>query len=253
MRRLAILVFFLFLNITAFFVHFGGIGKANSAQLIDKIVAAVNGEIITQRQLDQEIFLIKKVWGLLEDEERLKEIALKRMIQKQILFQEAKKEKITVSSRMVEEAVSNIKRQLSGEDLEKALKERNITLEELRENLEKRLLGERLISYKAEKIEKELRIGEEEIRNFYLDLKRHIEKEEEAKEEVKEFCQEYQEKLKNGFTFKEIRDKIREFLKQEKKRIALREWLEELMSKAEIQIISFDNSPRSEIKEEKDG
>jgi hypothetical protein len=33
-----------------------------------------------------------------------------------------------------------------------------------------------------------------------------------------------------------IRDKIREFLKQRKKEMALREWLEGLISKADIQI-----------------
>jgi len=244
MRRLVVFVFPLFLSIA--------LSLAHSAQLIDKIVAAVNGEIITQKQLNQEIFLIKKVWRL-EDEKELREIVLKRMIEKQILFQEAEKEKITVSSQMVEEAVSDVQRRFSDNTFEKMLEEGSITLEKVREILRKELMGERLKAYKAKKIEKELKIEEKEIQDFYLDLKKYIEKGGEAKEEIKEFYRKHREELTSsilsngsstilpecthGLTFEEIRDKIREFLKQRKKETALREWLKGLISKADIQIL----------------
>jgi len=157
---------------------------AYSAELIDKIVAVVNGEIITQRGLEQGKFIIGERWGIQD------------MIDFCILNQEAKREGIPVNLKAIEERLSKLEKEFSqAGGLKTVLKGGNLTLPEYKEWLRKMSLREGLIYRKSMEINEEIVIQESEIEDFYFKLKRHLDGFSDSGKEVKEFYQIYQEEL----------------------------------------------------------
>ncbi len=171
------------------FLWIGGLTSlAYSAELIDKIVAVVNGQTLTERQLEQEISLHQGKWGI------------ENMVEGCLLKQEAKKEGITVSSEVVEEYLSKIKADFSEEEFELILRELKLSLAEYREWLEGMFLQSILIDQKRMQISEKIKIEEKEMENFYQKLKQYLqgkEEEGEIEEEIKQFCYYYEEELKN--------------------------------------------------------
>ncbi len=154
-----------------------------SAELIDKIVAIVNGEIITQRQLTQGRVIIKEGFGVQD------------MIDICILTQEAKKEGIAINSQLIEERLSELERKYSQAELEAILRESNLTIAEYREWMERISLQEGMIGQKGIQINEDIRVQEAEIDDFYLRLKRYLDGFSDLEKEVKEFYEIYQEEL----------------------------------------------------------
>jgi len=154
-----------------------------SAELIDRIVAIVNGEIITQRQLNQGKVIIKERFGVQD------------MIDICILGQEARKEGIPINSQLIEERLSELEKKYSQTELETILRESNLTVAEYREWMEKMSLQEGMIYQKRIQINEDIRIQEAEVDDFYLKLKRYLDGFSDSEKEVNEFYQIYQEEL----------------------------------------------------------
>jgi len=154
-----------------------------SAELIDRIVAIVNGEIITQRQLNQGKVIIKERFGVQD------------MIDICILGQEARKEGIPINSQLIEERLSELEKKYSQTELEIILRESNLTIAEYREWMEKMSLQEGMIYQKRIQINEDIRIQEAEVDDFYLKLKRYLDGFSDSEKEVNEFYQIYQEEL----------------------------------------------------------
>lgn len=157
---------------------------AYSAELIDKIVVVVNGEILTERQLEQERFLNQGKWEI------------ENMIDSCLFKQEAKKEGITVSSEVVEEYLSKIKANFSETEFELILREGKLSLAEYRGWLEGMFLQQILINQKRMQISEKIKVEEEELEEFYQKLKQYLQGEREGEEEIKQFCY-YEEELKD--------------------------------------------------------
>jgi len=154
-----------------------------SAELIDRIVAIVNGEIITQRQLNQGKVIIKERFGVQD------------MIDICILGQEARKEGIPINSQLIEERLSELEKKYSQTELEIILRESNLTIAEYREWMEKMSLQEGMIYQKRIQINEDIRVQEAEVDDFYLKLKRYLDGFSDSEKEVNEFYQIYQEEL----------------------------------------------------------
>jgi len=182
-----------------------------SAELIDRIVAVVNGEIITQRQLKQGKVMIKETFGVQD------------MIDICILGQEARKEGILINSQWIEERLSEVEKKYSQTELETILRESNLTIAEYREWMEKIFLQGGMIDQKRIQIKEDMRVQEAEVDDFYLKLKRYLDGFSDSEQEVKEFYQIYQEELEETgkvkiayFIVKDetIADKIQEKLEE---------------------------------------
>lgn len=156
-----------------------------SAELINKIVAVVNGEIITQRQLEQGKFVIEGTWGIQD------------MIELCILNQEAKKEGIIINSKVIEEPLRRLEENYSEEELKTMLRAANLTFPEYREWLEEIYLGKQIQNHKFLQIKEKARVQESEVHDFYLKLKLYLEGFSRSDEEVKEFCQIYEKELED--------------------------------------------------------
>lgn len=176
-------------GIFSFFVVFLiviGTKFACGDELIDEVVAVVNGEIITQRQLEQVIFLSGGNWEF-ED-----------MIEDFILYQEAEREGISVSSETVEKALVEIKADISDAEFEQALAQGGLTVSEYKEWLRRKILRDRLKYQKGEKIDKNIRIKDRETREFYLKLKKYLDGQDISEAGVAQFYRSHKKNLANA-------------------------------------------------------
>lgn len=176
-------------GIFSFFVVFLiviGTKFACGDELIDEVVAVVNGEIITQRQLEQVIFLGGGNWEF-ED-----------IIEDFILYQEAEREGISVSSETVEKALVEIKADFSDAEFEQALAQGGLTVSEYKEWLRRKILRDRLKYQKGGKIDKNIRIKDRETREFYLKLKKYLDGQDISEAGVAQFYRSHKKNLANA-------------------------------------------------------
>ena len=176
------------MRIFSFFVVFLiviGTKFACGDELIDEVVAVVNGEIITQRQLEQVIFLSGGNWEF-ED-----------IIEDFILYQEAEREGISVSSETVEKALVEIKADFSDAEFEQALAQGGLTVSEYKEWLRRKILRDRLKYQKGGKIDKNIRIKDGETREFYLKLKKYLDGQDISEAGVAQFYRSHKKNLAN--------------------------------------------------------
>ncbi len=307
----------------AFLIFLGAGLAAYPAELIDRIIAVVDGEIVTQSELLLELRL-----SLNPESPDITREVLNSLISKKIYLQEAKKQGITPNSRSVENIIAEKSKGMSSQEFERVLQERRISLEDYESWLAKEIMIYELRGQKLKEIEREIRVDQEEIRNFYLKLEQYLEGTE-GEREIREFYELYEEELrhagkvrmaqilvrseeeadrilsrikdgedfsylakeislgpaaekggqlgwvdpatlksplkeligklespvtikvkgegffriiqlqdKKGVSFREYRDKIEEYLKNRRSEEILREWFEDLESKAEIEIIA---------------
>jgi peptidyl-prolyl cis-trans isomerase SurA len=142
------------------------------AAIVDRIVAIVNQEVITlsevekwSRPLQQEI----EATDRLEKREKANEVSrqvLEKLVEEKLIDQEAKRSGIKVSSKEVESALDEIKRRnaSSQEEMEKALANEGLSLEAFKQQIEKKLLRTRLVSWT---VKVEPKVGEKELFDFY--------------------------------------------------------------------------------------
>ncbi len=194
--------------------------------IVDRIAAIVNQEVITLSEVEKwSVPLQKEIEAAdrLEKREKVNEICrkvLEKLVEDKLIEQEAKKTGIKVSSKEVESTIEEIKRQNGStqEELEKALAKEGMTLEAFKQQIEKRLLRNRLVSWS---VKVEPKAGEKELLDFY---QKHVDRyqtrltyrpghilfavpKEATPEEVGEVrrkCQQVLEKIKKGQDFGEM-------------------------------------------------
>jgi len=126
-----------------------------------KFIATVNGEIITQDDLD-------KKYDQLPDQYKLvitKDAFLDQMVNVKLLLQEAKKIGIIVSDDEVEEELNNIKKQVPSEEaFEQLLEQRKIELYDLKKQIEEQLIINRLLN---DTVISKIKISDSKISDYY--------------------------------------------------------------------------------------
>lgn len=152
-------------------------GKA-SAEIVDRIVAIVDTDIITQIQLDRILApYLERIEssGYTEVEksqaiEQVTKKALDSLIESSLTQQEADKYQIIVSDEQVEDAIKNVKQSkgLSDEALEEALKKEGVSLNEYRENIRKQILRVLLVN---QAVKSKVIITKAEIEQYYNEKK----------------------------------------------------------------------------------
>lgn len=142
------------------------------AKIIDKIVAIVNGEIITLSELEH--YPSKPQDGskpsLNPWEEKAK--ILDRLIEEKLIDQQCKKRAIRVSSRDIEEAIEDVKRRnaITDEQLKKALMADGLSWEDYRQELKRQIMRGKLIS---RVVREDFSLDDEALKGFYI---QHIER-----------------------------------------------------------------------------
>lgn len=116
------------------------------ANTVNRILAWVNDEIITQAEIDKATSMLSSMMTP-EQMKKLQQEVLNKLIEEKILLQEAKRQQIKVDSTEIEEALDEVKRQFESiEDFEKAIEEEGMTEDDLRKEYEENLIKKELVN-----------------------------------------------------------------------------------------------------------
>jgi parvulin-like peptidyl-prolyl isomerase len=137
------------------------------AEVVDRIVAVVGSQAITMNELDHA--LATDDLGLNPEKggpKLTKKEYLERMIERQVIDEEVKRQGVTVSSQEIAQAMDRKREQLglSPSDFNEALKSQGITMESYRDQIQRSLVLAKLVS---KEVKSSLDISPEEIQSYY--------------------------------------------------------------------------------------
>jgi len=143
-------------------------------ELIDRIVAIVNEDVITLSELDEAVSpYAQQIRSGLYDTEKERQMLFKvrhdileRMIDRKVTEQQGKKLGVSVSETDVDHRIEQIKeeRYYTEKELKKVLSAEGYTLEEYRKQIRGQLLGIKLINIE---VKSKIAVTEEEIQDYY--------------------------------------------------------------------------------------
>ena len=143
------------------------------AKIVEKIVAIVNGDIITLTEL-REISVpylekMKLKFSLENDEEQIEEIEkriLDQLIDEKLVKQEADRLEIVVDDKEVDIAVRDVmsKNNIAKDQFEQVLLEEGLTFEDYRKQLKDQMQKMRLLD---QEIKSKIQITEKEVEKYY--------------------------------------------------------------------------------------
>ncbi len=159
-----------------FFCMFGFsiIVSAESAEVVDRIVAVVNNDIVVLSELD-ELFkpyaMRIRSLGYTSEKERemlfrVREDILNQLIDRKLTDQEIKRYKIAVSEKEIDSTIERIKEAslYTDEELREALAGEGLTMEEYRKNMKEQILRTKLVNFE---IKSRIVITKEDIKFYY--------------------------------------------------------------------------------------
>jgi len=145
-----------------------------SAELVDRIVAVVNDEVISLYELDQVAEpYIEQVQGSQypSDVERqlvfeVRQKVLSQLIDQTLTDQELERQGIHVDENEIDNAIERVKesRYITDEQLRQSLEEQGITYGEYRDRIKKQILRARLVN---REIKSKIVITDEDVRRYY--------------------------------------------------------------------------------------
>ncbi|MGB9291999.1 MAG: SurA N-terminal domain-containing protein, partial [Desulfobaccales bacterium] len=144
--------------------------RNGSAEVVDRIVAEVNDEVITMSELQKASKSIEEQEGISpkgKEDKGLEHQMLETLIDRKLAKAEAKRRGIKVDDKELNEALENFKKQnhLPDEDsFNKALTKAGLTLAEIKEKIADQLTQERLLSMT---VGLKAVVSESQVRQFY--------------------------------------------------------------------------------------
>jgi peptidyl-prolyl cis-trans isomerase SurA len=166
----------------AFILTFGvlalllGSAQAADSKVIEEIVAKVNGDIITLSDLERELKSIREQLAsqygdpaVVDREfEKVSKRALRNLIENKLMLQRAEETGLTANIDLdVAAAMENVRKESGIPDMkmfEQALQQQDLTLDEYRDSLRKRLLFDRLI---GRFVQSKITVMDSEISQYY--------------------------------------------------------------------------------------
>ena len=194
------------------------------AEVVERILAVVNDDVITKSEVDQMAKAMKSQPGaqMLSGKELEKKL-LDAMITQKLAITEAKRRGITVSDKEVQSAFDDFKKRNNMKDdatLAKALAREGMTIKGLKKQIHDQMLTERLMSIVAAG---KAVVTDKQVRDFYdkdfpkttggqvhlriLNMPYPPGATEAQKEEVKKKAEMILQENRNGVTWEQLRDK----------------------------------------------
>ncbi len=130
------------------------------AKTVNRIVAWINDEIITQAEIDKAMSMVGS--GLKPEQmDKLRQQVLDKLIEEKLILQEAKRQGIKVSAQEVEEELARVKSQFKSiDDFKKAIKEEGVTEDDLRKEYEENLIKGELVN---SEVRANIQVSQEEL------------------------------------------------------------------------------------------
>lgn len=147
-------------------------GLAHAAELVDRVVAVVNGKLITLFDLDARVAdLMQRTQGLSfkPGDPRAEEVrrqVLESMINDILIEQEAARLKISVSETELDSQISEIKKKndLTQQQFLAELAKEGLTLQQFRKKLQEESMKKRLLGYM---VHRKVLVTDDEVRDYY--------------------------------------------------------------------------------------
>jgi len=143
-------------------------------KLVDRIVAEIDNEIITYRELEKEIEpFIEKIksagYSKKEENDLLEEVRarmLRNLVDEKIAEIAAKRSKVELDEKDVDQFLNNIKieQNLTEKELESALMMEGLTLDDYKQKLRQQILKRKLIDYE---VRSKIVITKEDVIKYY--------------------------------------------------------------------------------------
>lgn len=189
--------------------------SCNSARVVERIVARVNGEAIFQTELDANLRIARDQMreGLKPSgwTKEMKRRVIDQMVEEKILLQEAEKEEIVIAEEELRTALQNLKDRFPNkEEFDREMRVQGLTLGRLKEDLKKQLMILHLIE---RKVKKKIQVTNKEVR---------------------EYCIQHEENI--GKDAEEEKEKIRRLIFDKKFNRAFEKWVKKLKKKSVIKI-----------------
>ena len=172
-----ILVHLVFGYLGCLFIYafgFAVVDRAESAEVIDRIVAVVNDDIITHFELQRSLRpYVEKIDGLGYSPEKkhqmlfkVREEMLNKIIDEKIEDQQIKRYKITVGEAEIDQTIERIKEAnyYTDEELRSALAMEGLTMDEYRDRLRKEMLRSKLVNLE---VKSKIVITKEDVKSYY--------------------------------------------------------------------------------------
>jgi len=147
---------------------------AQEIEVVDRIVAVVNNEIITLYELNQSfapyVSNIKALKYPPEKERQtlfqVRQDILDKLIESMLADQQVKRDRITVSQKEINRAIERIKeqRQFTDEQLRRGLASQGMTMEEYRQEIEEQIRRTKLVN---REVKAKIVITKEDIKEYY--------------------------------------------------------------------------------------
>ena len=155
-------------------VIFPGTAHAEKAEVVDRIVAIVNDDIIPLFELEQAFKpYAEKIRSLGYPPDKEQEMLFKvrgdilsQLIDQKLTDQETGKAQITVGEKEIHSTIERIKESnfYTDEDMRKALERQGLTMEEFRRRIKEEILRSRLLNFE---VKSKIVITKEEIKSYY--------------------------------------------------------------------------------------
>ncbi|MFH1753663.1 MAG: peptidylprolyl isomerase [Candidatus Omnitrophota bacterium] len=149
---------------------------ASRAEILDKVVAVVNDEAITQSEVDSLLYPLYRQFSqiyktdkeIYENLDKARMDILRQLINDKLIMSVAKKLGMTVSDIEIEERVNMVKEDVKakGASFEELLKEQRMTLDELKKKYRDMLMLEKTID---REVRRTINIQPSEINTYYQD------------------------------------------------------------------------------------
>ncbi len=150
---------------------------ASAAEVVDRIVAVVNDDIIVLQDVNSLLKSLKEqidTAGYSEEEKsnmlsQMRQSVINQLINRKLIAQAAKQyDWLTVSDAEIDAQVENIKKEknLTDEQLQEALKKEGLTMKDLRDQLKESALASALENYE---VRSKIVITKEDVTQYYND------------------------------------------------------------------------------------
>jgi peptidyl-prolyl cis-trans isomerase SurA len=141
------------------------------ADMVSAVAALVNDDVITTYEVERETSLLVKEMAKnaptdATSRDKLRSVALNRLIDRKLVEQKVKELEIRVSEEEIRQSIEDVKKQnnLSQEALVAALKGQGLTFEEYKVQLREQLERLRLVS---QEVKAKIQVSEREMREYY--------------------------------------------------------------------------------------
>ncbi|MGE4385429.1 MAG: SurA N-terminal domain-containing protein [Endomicrobiaceae bacterium] len=153
-------------------------GSVFAAEVVDNTLAIVNGEPLMSSEFDKILMPVleqqRTMVPISEQSEakinELKNKVLEQKVEQMLLIQEAKKAKIKIPKREIEEAINQVKKRFPSEDdFNKELKKEGLSKIQFEKRLEDQLMSMKLVEREMKSTIKQP--TEEEVKTFYNNVR----------------------------------------------------------------------------------